>query len=101
MTKSTYGQQSFGQTAPTFANLTDRVLFDEVWQSPGLPPRERSLATIACLIALNRREQLPFHIEKGLENGLTKDTLGELISHLAFYAGWPCAATAATVLAQY
>ena len=78
-----------GDIAPELVELTDDVLFGDVWQRPGLSKRDRSLATVTALIALNRTEQLPFHLTRALENGLTKDELVELITHLAFYSGWP------------
>ncbi|MET0548358.1 MAG: carboxymuconolactone decarboxylase family protein [Xanthomonas sp.] len=91
-------QAAFGDIAPTFARLTDEVLFAEVWQRPGLSPRERSLVTVAALASLYRLEQLPFHLAHALDNGLDRDTLAEAITHLAFYAGWPCAASALPLL---
>ena len=60
-----------------------------MWQRPQLKPRDRSLATVSALIALNRTEQLPFHLRRALDNGVTKDELIELMTHLAFYCGWP------------
>ncbi|MBB5885957.1 carboxymuconolactone decarboxylase family protein [Xanthomonas sp. LMG 8992] len=91
-------QAAFGDIAPAFARLTDEVLFGEVWQRPGLSPRERSLITLAALVALSRLEQLPLHLARALDNGLDRDTLAEAITHLAFYAGWPCAASALPLL---
>jgi 4-carboxymuconolactone decarboxylase len=73
------------------------VLFGDVWKRPGLSPRDRSLVTVATLVALYRANELPFHLAKALENGVTRDELIELITHLAFYAGWPTANTAVTV----
>jgi 4-carboxymuconolactone decarboxylase len=92
------GQQSFGDLAPKFAELTDQVLFGDIWQRPQLSPRERSIATVAALVALNRHEQLPFHLARARANGVRPDELAELITHLAFYAGWPCAASAIAAL---
>ncbi|WJI15092.1 carboxymuconolactone decarboxylase family protein [Pseudoxanthomonas winnipegensis] len=91
-------QAAFADIAPAFARLTDEVLFAEVWQRPGLSPRERSLVTVAALVALYRLEQLPFHLQRALDHGLDRDTLAEAITHLAFYAGWPCAASALPLL---
>ncbi|MBO9830532.1 carboxymuconolactone decarboxylase family protein [Xanthomonas sp. A2111] len=91
-------QAAFGDIAPAFVRLTDEVLFAEVWQRPGLSPRERSLITVAALVALCRPEQLPFHLARALDNGLDRDALAEAITHLAFYAGWPCAASALPLL---
>lgn len=99
-TRSDHGLKSFGDITPAFADITDRVLFDEVWNDPTLSPRERSLATVAALIALNRTEQLPFHLRRARDNGLGHEELAALTTHLAFYAGWPAAASAATRLRQ-
>lgn len=83
-----------GDLAPKFTDLTDRVLFEDVWERPELRKRDRSLITVAALIALNRTQQLDFHLKLALENGLTKDELIETITHLAFYSGWPTAMSA-------
>ncbi|MFC5742552.1 carboxymuconolactone decarboxylase family protein [Dyella tabacisoli] len=91
-------QQAMGDIAPKLAELTDQVLFGDIWERPGLSPRDRSLATVATLIALNRTEQLPFHLRRALDNGIGHDELVELITHLAFYAGWPAAVSAVNVL---
>ena len=84
----------FGDVAPKLVDLTENVLFGDVWERPGLAKRDRSLITIATLVALNRTEQLPFHLVRGLENGLTRDEIVEVITHLAFYSGWPTAMSA-------
>jgi 4-carboxymuconolactone decarboxylase len=84
----------FGDIAPALAQITDDVLFGEVWERPGLSPRDRSLITVATLIALYRTNELPFHLKRALQNGVTKEELAEVITHLAFYAGWPPASTA-------
>jgi 4-carboxymuconolactone decarboxylase len=81
----------FADVAPALAGYTDDVLFGDVWKRPGLSPRDRSLITVATLVALYRENELPTHLELALQNGVTRD---ELITHLAFYAGWPTAATA-------
>ena len=80
--------------APKLADLTDNVLFGDVWERPGLSKRDRSLATVAALIAMNRPDQLRSHLTRARENGVTQDELIEAITHLAFYAGWPSAVTA-------
>ena len=82
---------------PRSASTPSEVLFGDVWQRPGLSPRDRSLVTVASLVALYRTNELPFHLGKALENGVTKDELIELITHLAFYAGWPTANTAVAI----
>jgi 4-carboxymuconolactone decarboxylase len=87
----------FADVAPALDAYTRDVLFGDVWERPGLSKRDRSLITVATLVALYRTNELPFHLKRALENGLTKDELAEAITHLAFYAGWPCAATAVGV----
>ena len=82
---------------PKLMDLTEQVLFGDVWERPGLSKRDRSLITVAALTALYRPEQLRGHIERALGNGVTKDEISELITHLAFYSGWPTAMTAAFV----
>jgi 4-carboxymuconolactone decarboxylase len=79
--------------APEFAKLTNDFLFGDIWERPGLSQRDKSLITVTCLVALNRIEQVDFHLKKAFENGLTKEELVAAITHIAFYAGWPTAAT--------
>jgi 4-carboxymuconolactone decarboxylase len=90
----TPAQQLLGDTAPELVRLTDEVLFGQVWAGPGLSQRDRSLVTVAALVSLYRGDQLGSHLRRALDNGLTKDELTAAITHLAFYAGWPCAMTA-------
>ena len=92
--QSNAAQQLIGTFAPKLVQLTDRVLFDDIWERKELSQRDRSLATVAALIALNRPDQLRFHLNKAVENGLTKEELIEVITHLAFYSGWPNAMSA-------
>ncbi len=94
------GRSAYGDIAPALGGYTDSVLFGDVWQRRGLSPRDRSLITVAALIALYRVNELPFHLRKALENGVTQEELIELITHLAFYAGWPAANTAVTIARQ-
>ena len=82
---------------PKLVDLSEKVLFGDVWERPGLSKRDRSLITVAALVALYRPEQLKGHTERALTNGVTPDEISELITHLAFYAGWPCAMSAAKV----
>jgi 4-carboxymuconolactone decarboxylase len=90
-------QKLMGDIAPKLAELTDTVLFGDVWARPQLSPRDRSLVTVSALIAMNRPDQLRSHLARARDNGVTHDELVETITHLAFYAGWPSAVTAVTV----
>jgi 4-carboxymuconolactone decarboxylase len=93
----TGAQKLVGDFAPKLASLTDDVLFGDVWKREGLSPRDRSLITIATLIAGGNTEQLTAHLGIGVDNGLTQDEISEAIVHLAFYAGWPRAMSAVAV----
>jgi 4-carboxymuconolactone decarboxylase len=90
-------QKALGDIAPKFVELTDKVLFGDIWERKELSKRDRSLITVAALIALNRTDQLRFHLQRALENGVKKEELIEEITHLAFYSGWPTAVNALTV----
>jgi 4-carboxymuconolactone decarboxylase len=90
-------QRAIGDFAPKLAELTDNVLYGDVWERPELSKRDRSLVTVAALIAMNRPEQLRSHLVKARENGVKQEELVETITHLAFYAGWPNAVTAIAV----
>lgn len=94
------GRRSIGDVAPKLAELTDDVLFEDVWNRPDLSARDRSLITVAVLIAGGDTAQLQFHLVRAKENGVTATELTEVITHLAFYAGWPKAMTAANVAKQ-
>ena len=85
---------------PKLGQLRDDVLFGDVWEHPDLSKRDRSLITVAALMAMGRSEQLTGHLERALANGVTKDEIGELITHLAFYSGWPTAMTAGRIAKQ-
>ena len=85
---------------PKLIDLSEKVLFGDVWERPGLSKRDRSLITVAALTAMYRPEQLKGHTERALANGVTKEEISELITHLAFYAGWPAAMSAARVVKQ-
>lgn len=97
MTDTPAHKSPFADVAPALADYTDDVLFGDVWKRPGLSPRDRSLITVVCLISLYRTNELPFHLKRALENGITRDELAEVITHLAFYAGWPPASTAVRI----
>ncbi|MGQ3076063.1 MAG: (R)-mandelonitrile lyase [Ferrovibrionaceae bacterium] len=90
-------QQLMGDIAPKLAELTDDVLFGDVWERPGLAKRDRSLITVAALIALNRPEQLRSHMRLARQNGVAEAELVETITQLAFYSGWPNAIAAVGV----
>lgn len=90
----------YDESAPKFAELTQDILFGDIWQRTQLAPRERSLITVAALVALYRLEQLPFHLQRALDNGLSVEELTEAITHLAFYSGWPTAASALNLLSS-
>jgi 4-carboxymuconolactone decarboxylase len=95
--RPTAARKSFGHIAPALAGYTDDVLFGDVWERPGLRARDRSLITVASLVALYRTNELPFHVKRALQNGITRDELIEAITHLAFYWGWPTAMSALTI----
>ena len=90
-------QQLMGDIAPKMADLTDQVLYGDIWERPQLSKRDRSLATVSALIALNRPDQLRSHLALARQNGVTEEELVETITHLAFYSGWPNAVTAIAV----
>jgi len=87
-------QAAIGDFAPKLAQITDDVLYGDIWERPVLPKRDRSLVTVAALIALNRPDQLRSHLRIARQNGVTQEELIETITHLAFYTGWPNAVTA-------
>ena len=85
------------ETVPKLIDLTEKVLFGDVWERPDLSKRDRSLIVCAVLTATYRPEQLKGHLQRALDNGVTKAELSEMITHVAFYAGWPAAMSAATI----
>lgn len=89
--------KTFGDFAPKIVDLTDNVLFGDIWERTELSKRDRSLITVAALVAMNRPEQLRFHLRRAVTNRVTEEELIELITHLAFYSGWPNAMTAMTI----
>lgn len=90
-------QQLMGGTAPKLAQLTDDVLYADIWERPELSKRDRSQVTVTALIALNRPDQLRSHLKLARQNGVTKEELVETITHMAFYSGWPSAVSAVAV----
>ena len=90
MKKQTAGRDQLGEFAPKFAEVNDDVLFGEVWsREDKLSARDRSVVTISALISGGNFEQLKYHIAKAQENGITKEEISEIITHIAFYVGWP------------
>ena len=96
----TSARDTIRKVAPALADYSANVLFGDMWERPGLSKRDRSLITISSLISLYRTGQLAGHLQRGLDNGLTKEEIGEVITHLAFYAGWPTAAQASRIAAE-
>ena len=94
---SSESRDKIRSTAPKLVELTEKVVFGDIWERPGLSKRDRSLITVATLVALNRTEQQRGHMQRALDNGVTKDEIIEVITHLAFYGGWPVAMSAAGV----
>ena len=90
-------QQLMGDIAPKLAELTDDVLYADIWERPQLSQRDRSLVTVSALIALNRPDQLRSHLIPAKANGLTEEQLVETITHMAFYSGWPSAVSAVAI----
>ena len=91
---------SYADIAPALDDYTRRVLYGDVWERPGLSKRDRSLVTVASLVAQGRQNELPTHLRLAQQNGVTRDELIEAITHLAFYSGWPAANTAIVVARQ-
>lgn len=96
----TPAQHAIGDFSPKLVDLTDNLLFGDIWERSELSPRDRSLITVATLVANGSTEQLVGHLRIAQQNGLTQAELTEVIVHLAFYAGWPRAMSAVTVAKQ-
>jgi len=90
-------EQSTGSASPGLVRDTGEVLFRDLWLRPDLAPRDRSLVTVSALISAGQVAQMPFHLNRAMDNGLTREEASEVISHLAYYAGWPNAFSAAPV----
>src|SRR3954453_20374914 len=89
-------QKMIGDIAPKLAEITEDVLFGDIWERPQLSKRDRSLVTCAALVATGKTEQMSFHFPRAIENGVTQEEVVEMITHLAFYVGWPSAMSAIT-----
>lgn len=85
---------------PKLIELTEDVVFGDIWERPGLSKRDRSLMVVSALIALGKERQMVGHFNRALDNGLSVDEIKEMITHLAFYSGWPTAMTAATIFKE-
>ena len=97
---STTARDVVRKVAPKLIEMTEKVVYGDVWERPGLSKRDRSLITVSALIAMNRADQLKGHLERALVNGVTRDEIGEVITHMALYAGWPTAMTAGRIASQ-
>ena len=87
-------REKVGEIAPKFLELGDKVLYEDIWERPQLSKRDRSLITCAAVVAGGWTEQMKTHFPKAIQNGVKKEELIELITHMAFYSGWPSASTA-------
>jgi 4-carboxymuconolactone decarboxylase len=96
--RATSVEQQFGNIAPGIAQYTTEVLLRDLWLRPDLAPRDRSLVTVSALIASGQVAQIPYHLKRAMDNGLTQAQAGEVITQLAFYVGWPNAFSALPVV---
>src|SRR3954447_3114969 len=94
---SSPARDAIRSTVPMLAEYADKIIYGEVWERPRLSKRDRSLIVLASLISMGRERQLEGHLARALDNGATKEEISEIITHLAFYAGWPAAMTAAQI----
>jgi 4-carboxymuconolactone decarboxylase len=93
-------EESFGAVAPGVVQYTADVLFRDLWLRPGLSPRDRSLVTVTALVATGQVAQLPYHLNRAMDNGLTPGQVSEVLTHLAFYTGWPSVFTSLPVVKE-
>ncbi|MBW4093143.1 MAG: carboxymuconolactone decarboxylase family protein [Proteobacteria bacterium] len=96
-TPTTASRDKVRATVPKLIDLTEKVVYGDIWERKELSKRDRSLITCAVLVATYRPEQLKGHLQRALFNGVTQQELAEMITHVAFYGGWPCAMTAANI----
>src|SRR5580700_5365577 len=97
---TTEARDKLRPTFPKLIELTEKVVFGDVWERKGLSKRDRSLVTVTALVATYRPEQLRGHLRRALVNGVTKEEIVEIITHLALYAGWPAAMSAAAIATE-
>jgi 4-carboxymuconolactone decarboxylase len=98
--RATATRDELGTVAPKFVQLTNDVVFDDLWRRPDLNVRDRSLVTIAALAAIGDDDQLDVYLRRGIDSGLTRTQIAEALTHLGFYAGWPKATKALTALTK-
>jgi 4-carboxymuconolactone decarboxylase len=91
------GRDAVRSTVPKMIEVTENVIYGDIWERPDLSKRDRSLVVLATLISTYRPEQLRGHLARALDNGVTKVEIAEIITHLAFYSGWPSSMTAARI----
>ena len=96
--RATQVSSNFGSVSPGLVQNTTDLLFRDLWLRPALAPRDRSLVTVSVLIANNQTAQITYHLGRAMENGLTQEQASEVLTHIAFYAGWPCAFSALPVV---
>ncbi len=94
---ATSAREEVRKVAPKLIEMTEKVVYGDIWERPGLSKRDRSLITVAALIAMYRGDQLTGHLERALANGVTSEEIGEVITHMALYAGWPAAMSAGRI----
>jgi 4-carboxymuconolactone decarboxylase len=95
--RATRVDEQFGKITPSLVQYTTDVLFRDLWLRPGLAPRDRSLVTVSALVATGQVAQITYHLNRAMDNGLTQEQTGEVVTQLAFYAGWPNAFSAVSV----
>jgi 4-carboxymuconolactone decarboxylase len=96
--RATQVANNFGAVSPGLVENTTNLLFRDLWLRPALAPRDRSLITVSALIANGQTAQIPYHLNRAMDNGLTQEQASEALTHIAFYAGWPCAFSALPVM---
>ncbi|UYX54303.1 carboxymuconolactone decarboxylase family protein [Bacillus thuringiensis] len=92
-----YIPKKMREIAPVFSHYSEEILFEEVWRDANLTLRERSLCTVSVLISLGNTEQLPFHLRLAKQHGIAENEMISLITHMAFYVGWPKAVAALNI----
>ena len=96
--RATQVSNNFESVSPPLVKNTTDLLFRDLWLRPALAPRDRSLITVSALIANNQTAQITYHLGRGMDNGLTQGQVSEVLNHIAFYAGWPCAFSALPIV---